>query len=130
MSEKSKDVTIGERRFRIDLVPADVGNWIVLQIGSGKIIQEDVFAKIQSHLLSRCSIYHDDETPVRIYQDGKWTDPKLGLQYDLITVNDLMTEAMAFNFDPFFAEMQRRNPAAFKGGEAASATLQLTSQTT
>jgi hypothetical protein len=100
----------GEREFRIGLVTASVGNWIVLQLTGGKAAEIEVLTKIQHYLFNLISWYKDQEgarVPLRIYDDGRWLVPELDLEYDLDTVNTLYGEALAFNFDPFFERQKK-----------------------
>ena len=116
MREKFKDVTVGGRDYRIGLVTASVGNWIVLQLTGGKAAEIEVFTKIQHYLFDLISVYKGDQAgtrlPIRIYDDGQWLVPDLDLEYDLDTVNTLYGEALAFNFDPFFERQKKLADAA------------------
>ena len=115
MRDKFKDIIVGTTEYRIGLVPADVGNWIVLQMTGGKASDFDTFKKIQTFLLERCSVYRGGDgarVPVKVYEAGRWLVPDLDLEYDLNALNSIITEALTFNFDPFFERLKKEEAAA------------------
>ena len=115
--KKYQDVTIGDRKFRIGLVKAIKGEWIVTQMNAGRSGQMEVFAAIQSELLNVCSILVDAGgtlVPKSIWADGRWLDESLGLEYDLETVHDLFDAALKFNFDPFFESLKKKGEEALQ----------------
>ena len=82
-----KDVTIGDQRYRIEILSADVGNWCATQLAAGRSSNFDIFTKIQGLLLGRCMVYRGDtNVPMRIYDvdhrtpeglPAPWLDPNL-----------------------------------------------------
>lgn len=111
--QKTKDIKINDHTYRIGLVPADIGNWCVTQMLSGKISNFDTYRAVQGYLLAQCHVLMaeggaGDPVPVKIYADGKWLVPKLELEYDLDTVSELSREATSFNFDSFFEKLEAR----------------------
>jgi hypothetical protein len=101
--------------FRIRRVTANNGNWIVLQLTSGRVVNEDIFTKIQNYLFNPMTYLKDVDgslIEVKMYENGRWLVPQLKLEYDLDTVNDLYSEALAFNFNDFFARQAKANKEA------------------
>jgi hypothetical protein len=108
--ERFKDFTLNERTYRLGLVPADIGNWIITQITTGQSAKFENFSKIQAFLFERISVYKgegDARLPLKIYDGGRWLVPDLDLEYDTDTISSLFEAAMEFNFDPFFQRLQK-----------------------
>jgi hypothetical protein len=109
--ERFKDVTINGRDFRLGLVPAHIGSWVLVQVMTGKSTELDVYQKIQSFLFAECSLLvHKDEAviPMKIFADGRFIN--VDLQYDTDTAMDLYKESFSFNFDPFFEKLNNKIP--------------------
>lgn len=118
--ERYKNVTIGEREFRVGLLSAAKGSWVITQMVSGRATEFDVHQKIQDFLFSECFIVkHADADPIaiRIYGAGRWLVPDLELEYDLDTVTELEAAAFEFNFGPFLRKLQAQ---AMKTQETAA----------
>jgi|SRR6185437_340084 len=98
--ELTKNITIDGREFQVGRVPANVGQWIVVQID--RFSDEAVFNKARNYLFNACSYIKQVDgapVPMKMYHDGKWLLPDL--EYDLETVSALFREAFDFNFGPF-----------------------------
>lgn len=93
------------REFWIHKLPADIANWIVLQMAKGTFTELDTYQQIKTYLFNLIQVYEPvaGAAPIRkaIFKDGKWLDPKLDLEYDLETVNALFQEAVDFSVGPF-----------------------------
>jgi hypothetical protein len=128
--ERYKDITIGDRTYQVGLVTALTGDWIARTLRLGlKNISEANYQKIQTYLLEQCSVYEEAPNgvrlPMKIFQGGRWMNPKLSLEFDLITVNKLCEAALAWNFDDFFLKK-----LAEEAEESKKADLQASSATT
>ncbi len=103
-----KDVTINGREFRISAVPALDGTWIIAQMGLRAYGDPEVYRRIQDCLFGAISVLRDvggERVPMKIYEGGRWLVPDLELEYDLVAVQELYTEALEFNVGPFFTRM-------------------------
>ena len=114
--EKSRDVTIGGINFRIGLVSALVGDWIITQLLTKRFTEETVYASVQSHLLTACSIYIEKDgnrIPMRMFGSGRWLMAGAfpDLEYDADTLHSLIDQAMDLNFTPFFEKLKSRSGA-------------------
>lgn len=112
--EKHRDENITggsgvERTYRIELVTAAIGNWIINQITSGKSGDLEVYDKICNYLFEKCYVYDPIHRPgpdgktqmeMRIYAAGQWLKPELDLEYDTDAVNQLFEKAVDFNCGP------------------------------
>jgi hypothetical protein len=103
-NRKFRDIEVGQRQYRIGLLTALIGSAMAIKISQGR-----ADANVQAAMLALVSILEPDGTPMLLFADGKWTKKglDLGLEYDLITVTALYSEALDFNFDPFFEEEKR-----------------------
>ena len=109
--ERFKDVSINGRDFRLGLVPAHIGSWVLVQVMTGKSTDLEVYQKIQGFLFAECSLLiSKDEAviPMKVFADGRFINPDL--QYDTDTAMGLYKEAFAFNFDPFFEKLNSKTP--------------------
>lgn len=111
--DKFKDVLINGREFRIGLVTADIGNWIIHQITAGNSGDIGVYEKIKRYLLCACSYYQPmpdgSKSPMRILnEEGRWLVPDLDLDYDLDSFYHIYEEALDFNFTPFLKKLVER----------------------
>jgi hypothetical protein len=122
MQEKTKDIEIDGQRYRVGLVSAMVGNWIVAQIQAGTYRTEDVFPSIQGHILEKCFRYKEvaGAAPVAqpIYGGGKVLMPDLA--DDLWALNRVYDAAVDFNFSPFFAKLDALNASSKAATEISS----------
>lgn len=121
--EKTKDVTIGTRRFQISRFSAETGSWIAYKVmtsilpaymgmsgispspgAGGNELSEADFRSIQGYCLRSCCEYQtvgDVAAAVPIVMaDGRFADPELSA--DLPTVMGLTTHALMFNLAPLF----------------------------
>ena len=131
--EKFRDVTINGRDYRVGLVTALVGDWISRNLRRGMTMGEDTYAKIQGYLLSTCSIYQEAQAtgarvPMKLYDNGRWLNPSLDLEYDLDTVNRLCEECLSFNFDDFFKKKIAEESARAQAEAAKAAQSSVTTQ--
>ena len=114
MREKTKDVTINGINFRIGLVSALVGDWIINQTMAKNTTDEKVYSRIQSHLLGACSLLcgtpDGDQMPMKVFAEGRWLVLKQcpELEYDSDLLHDLLNEVEAFNFGPFLQKFASR----------------------
>ncbi len=118
-----KDVEIGNKRYRVTRLRADVGSWIIFQLltkmlpgfvsgrlnlagipQSGESISESDFRSIQNHCLAACYRYEDSAPGVYmpIMSNGAFAIKEL--EYDLATVLSLTIHCLQFNFADFFSE--------------------------
>ncbi len=123
--QKSKDVQINGITFRVGLLSALVGDWLITQLLTKRFTDAEVYRKSQDHLLGVCSVYVEKEearVPMRIYDNGRWLVAAQypDLEYDVDTVHQLCQEALDFNIGPFFEKLKARASAL----EQTSATLQ------
>ena len=113
--QKTKDVTINDREFRIGLVSARTGDWILTRMLSRTSSDFETYSKIQDLLLGTCSIYKtvQDGTrvPMKLYEDGRWLIRDEDLEYDTDTIHALCDAVLGFNFDPFFEKLKARAAA-------------------
>jgi hypothetical protein len=112
--QKFKDVTINGREYRVGLVTALVGNWII-ESGFQHAKDPAIYERVQSHLFSACSVYREKDgakVPMKLFAEGRWLVPDLDIEYDLDTVQQLFKAAFDFNFDPFFAKLAAAREAA------------------
>lgn len=115
--DRFKDFTLKDQTYRLGLVPADIGNWVITQITTGKSADFETFQKIQAFLFERISVYKgegDTHLPLKIFDGGRWLVPDLDLEFDTDAVSSLFEAAMEFNFDPFFQRLQKTMSEASK----------------
>jgi len=108
--DKYKDIEINGYKFRIGLVSALVGDWIVTQMMSHNFTDEAVYERAQNHLLGACSIYlKDDAPPLKIFDGGRWLVSANfpDLEYDTEVVHMLLNEALEFTTGPFFRRLKK-----------------------
>jgi hypothetical protein len=125
--DRYKDVIVGGTKFRVGLVTALIGDWIVNQMLAHKHSDMDIYRKIQDYLFQECSVYQDVNgvpIPKLIYQGGRWLVPELDLEYDLLKMRDLMSEALDFNVGPFFERLKAAAVEARRAAELAAASVQ------
>jgi hypothetical protein len=114
--EKFKDVTINGRDFRIGLVTALTGNWI-MQVALAEYSNPEVYARVQNHLFGVCSVYSETggvRLPMKIYESGRWLVPDLNLEFDTDTVEQLFNVAFDFNLGPTLQRRLRERLAALQ----------------
>lgn len=117
--ELSKDVPIGDKRYRIGRVTAIVGSAMVAQILPKLVphmtdgfnlatvfkmlpsISAEELASLQNQSLLVCSRYEENGavTPI-LLRPGTWGIKEL--EYDAVTVLTLSVHALVFNLTPFF----------------------------
>ncbi len=125
--EKFKDITVNGRDFRVGLVSALIGDWIVSQVGLKKYGDPEVYQKVQYHLLETCSAYIEKggaRVPMKIFSNGRWLVPDLDLEYDLQAVHDICAAALEFNVGPFFKKLMAEGKTADPALPSASITTQ------
>ena|ERR1035438_1354780 len=123
--ERYKEQTIEGRDFRIGLVTASVGNWVIAQIYGGRAGNSEVFDKVKNYLFNEISVYIEKSgvrAPMRIYDNGKWLMPEF--EYDLELNYQLYGAAMAWNFDPFFERRKKEEAERKRLAEQPSDTSQ------
>ena len=114
MREKTKDVTINGVNFRIGLVSALIGDWIINQMMAKTATDEKVYSRIQAHLLGVCSLLvgtpDGEPMPMKVFAEGRWLVLKQcpEMEYDSDLLHDLMNEVEAFNFGPFLQKLGSR----------------------
>ena len=122
--EKFKDMKIGEEQFRINVVPADKGNWAVMMMIGGKTEDPEIFQKVQDLLLSNIQVFRGKDgvsIPVRMYDSTRrddngnsipWLAPNLDIASDVDLFNQLILASTDFNFSPFFERLKREGKEA------------------
>ena len=115
--ETSRDVTIGGFRFRIGLVSALAGDWIINQFLLRKYADEETYKRVQQHLLCVVSLYTGEDAsvpPLKIYDGDRCLVaakfPEVATDPDLI--HQLMDAALDLNFSSFFARMKKESEEA------------------
>ncbi len=113
--EKYKDFSLNGKDFRLGLVSALKGDWIISQLLSRKISDEAVYERVQNHILGACSIYVERDgkrIPLKLFENGRWlvSADFSDLEYDFETVHALISEGLEFNFRPFFEKLKSENP--------------------
>jgi hypothetical protein len=96
-----------ERRYRLGLVTAAIGIWIVRQVLEDAVKDPEIDMKVKNYLFSEMSIYNDQGIPMRLFGEGKWLVPKLDLEYDTEAYHTLYKQAYKFNFDPFMRKIAK-----------------------
>lgn len=130
ITERTKDVTIGDYQFQVGLLTALEGDRVSRRLGMGyRNITDETWDKIQTIMLSVCRIYektpNGDRHVLKLYEDGRWLNPKLGLDCDLETVHNLIEEAIKFNFNDFFLKKIAKDEAELAAAKAAKAAALL-----
>lgn len=125
--ETSRDVTINGLRFRIGLVSALAGDWIINQFLLRKYADEVTYKRVQTHLLGVVSLYTGDDPnlpPLKIYDGERCLVaakfPEVATDPDLI--HQLMDAALDLNFASFFARMKKESEEAEADRLADAAT--------
>jgi hypothetical protein len=113
--EKFKDVTINGVDFRVGLVSALVGDWIITQLTTKRFTDEAVYRSVQTHLLGACSVYIEKDggrIPLKIFDNGRWLVSAQfpDLESDADTVHQLVDAALDLNVSPFFDKLKARTP--------------------
>jgi hypothetical protein len=113
--EKFKDVTINGVDFRVGLVSALVGDWIITQLTTKTFTDEAIYRSVQAHLLGACSVYIEKDggrIPLKIFNNGRWLVAAQfpDLESDADTVHQLFEAALDLNVSPFFDKLKARNP--------------------
>lgn len=119
----SKDVVIGDHKYRVGRFKAQVGSWILIQLltkmlpslvsgqmgdslsglpTGGPSMSEADFTAIQNHCLAACFRYEGDVAMPVVAGAGVFAIREM--EYDLGAVIALTVHALEFNFSSFFAE--------------------------
>ena len=113
--DKFKDITIGDRTFRIGRMNALNGNFVANSLQAART-NEDVFRRCQAYCFDACSVYKSvpatgENIPMKIFDlPGTWRDKDLADDFD--TVNQLYEAVIEFNFSLFFARFFAKLEAA------------------
>lgn len=105
--DKFKDLTISGINFRIGLLSALDGDWLITQMLTRRFADAEVYRKAQTYLLGACSVYVEkdgSQIPMKIFDGGRWLVLAQfpDLEYDADTVHQLIDAALEFNVGPFF----------------------------
>lgn len=112
--DKFKDVTIEGREYRIELIPALTGNWIVNSLLASRT-NEAIFASIQAHCFDVCSWLKTTpdgmKVPMKLFdKPNRWRLPDM--EDDFASVTALYDAVLDFNFSPFFEKLAAKLQAA------------------
>lgn len=130
MKQNFKDVTIGGRTFRIDVMNARVADWVITAMGSGAYSNRQTYAEIQDELLTTVSVYGPADgnggvpVPMRLFAKGKWLDPEVNLDKEPETLTALLLEAMDFNLNPILRMLKAKSDEKDKLNIMSPGTLQ------
>lgn len=121
--QRTKEVTINDKRFILGLVTARIGHWITVQMAEHKYSDLATYNQIQSFLFEPCQIYQGEPPmPMRLFDGGRFLIPDM--EYDLDTLDLLYEECLKFNFTPFFekreAALKAKKQAALSGETPAT----------
>ena len=126
--EKTKDVTINGRMFRIGLMSPLKGDWIITQMGMKTYGDPENYSRVQDAVLGVCSILKDangERIPMAVYAKSPDGVPRIldpDLATDLDSIQQLIEVGLDFNFRPFFERKKREKEERDMLG--ISATLQ------
>lgn len=117
---KFKDIKIDGKEFRIGLLSAPVGCWLLTHFQAKTYLQEDIFFKLHAYCMEACMLYVvNQETqsriPTPIYErDRGWTIPSLAT--NLFVSERLFKEVVDFNLEPFFVKLAEQAVDAARSG--------------
>lgn len=130
MKQNYKDVSIGDRTFRIDVMNARVADWVITAMGSGAYSNRQTYAEIQDELLTTVSVYGPADgnggapMPMRLFAKGKWLDPEVNLDKEPEVLTALLLEAMDFNLNPILRMLKAKSDEKDKLTIMSPGTLQ------